>query len=96
MVWCCSVCAQYALVFEKTSVPKVGDVVGCLLDIDGAAGTASMSFTLNGKSMGVAFDGVKLSPAAERGVDAAIIGGQMKVGRARQNPAEEGGGERIG
>ncbi|CAM9355733.1 unnamed protein product [Pylaiella littoralis] len=42
---------------------KVGDVVGCLLEINGAAQTASMSFTLNGKDMGVAFDGVKLAPA---------------------------------
>lgn len=53
-------------VTEKLS--KVGDVVGCLLDIDGAAGTAAMSFTLNGKDMGVAFDGVKLARAVERGV----------------------------
>ncbi|CAN0162038.1 unnamed protein product, partial [Scytosiphon promiscuus] len=44
---------------------QVGDVVGCLLSIDGAAQTASMSFTLNGKDMGVAFSGVKIPPAAE-------------------------------
>lgn len=54
-----------------------------MLDIDGAAGTASMSFTLNGKDMGVAFDGVKLAPAVER--DAASGGGVLKVSRGRQD-----------
>ena len=57
-------------------------MVGCLLDVDGAAGTASMSFTLNGKDMGAAFDGVKLAAAAERDVNAAAVGGLMKVSPA--------------
>ncbi|CAM9271120.1 unnamed protein product [Ectocarpus sp. 6 AP-2014] len=43
---------------------KVGDIVGCLLEIDQASQTASMRFSLNGQDMGVAFDGVKLAPAA--------------------------------
>lgn len=47
------------------SSSQVGDVVGCLLEVDSVGQTASMSFMLNGKSMGVAFDSVKLAPPSE-------------------------------
>lgn len=50
-------------------------MVGCLLSVDGAAQTASMSFTLNGKDMGVAFSGVNIPPAADNpdGVSVAAL-----------------------
>lgn len=38
-------------------------MVGCLLEMDAAGQTASLSFALNGENMGVAFQDVQLAPA---------------------------------
>lgn len=53
---------------------KVGDVVGCLLDINSSTQTASMSFSLNGVDMGVAFAEVTLAAASGTGVASSLEG----------------------
>lgn len=88
-----AVCSLKRFFFMYPNPKKVGDVVGCLLDVDGAAGTASMSFSLNGKDMGAAFDCVRLAPAAER--DATSGGGGGGALGVRIISPGKGGGQKA-